>query len=52
MQHKTGSKVCLIDNENCENIKPNPNQVNKPRRSSIHIQAEDLDLYYKEGKRR
>ena len=49
MQHKTESKDCLIDNENCDNIKTNSSQIIKPRRDSIYLEAEDLDLYYKEG---
>merc|ERR1712018_526998 len=49
MQHKTESKDCLIDNENCENIRNDSNPIIKPRRNSILIQPEDLDLYYKDG---
>lgn len=49
MQHKTESKDCLIDNENCDNIRTNSSQIIKTRRDSIHLEAEDLDLYYKEG---
>jgi hypothetical protein len=49
MQHKTESKDCLIDNENCENIRTNSTPITKSRRNSIHLQPEDLDLYYIEG---
>jgi len=49
MQHKTGSKDCLMDNDNCENIRNDSNTIIKPRRNSIIIQPEDLDLYYKDG---
>ena len=50
MQHKTGSKDYLIDNDNCENVGNDSNPIIKPRRNSILIEPEDLDLYYKDGK--
>jgi len=49
MQHKTGSKDYLIDNDNCENVVNDSNPIIKPRRNSILIEPEDLDLYYKDG---
>ena len=50
MQHKTGSKDYPIDNDNCENVGNDSNPIIKPRRNSILIEPEDLDLYYKDGK--
>jgi len=49
MQHKSESKGHLIDNECCENIKNISTPTTKPRRNSINLQPDDLDLYYVEG---